>query len=161
MNSSTLSPRASETAAASRACSCRALSVISWSAQIVAAGIMGQTLFFKFAGAPEPVYIFTTLGAEPWGRIGTGVLELAACVLLLLPRTAVLGALLGAGLMVGAITGHLTKLGIVVKDDGGLLFALAIITLAACATIAIIRRGHLFAMLSRALGRAVAPAHRG
>lgn len=63
--------------------------------------------------------------------------------------------------MVGAITGHLTKLGIVVKDDGGLLFALAIITLAACATIAIIRRGQLFAMLSRALGRAVAPAHRG
>ncbi len=122
---------------------------------------MGQTLFFKFAGAPEPVYIFTTLGAEPWGRIGTGVLELVACVLLLLPRTAVLGAVLGAGLMVGALAGHLTKLGIVVRDDGGLLFALAVITLASCATIAIIRRGQLLAMLSRALGKSSASAHCG
>jgi uncharacterized membrane protein YphA (DoxX/SURF4 family) len=161
LNSSTLSPHAPEHTAASRACSCRTLSVISWSAQIVAAAIMGQTLFFKFAGAPEPVYIFTTLGAEPWGRIGTGVFELIACVLLLLPRTSAFGAVLGAGLMVGAITAHLTKLGIVVKDDGGLLFALAIITLVACAIIVIIRRAPLFTLLNRARGMGSASAPRG
>jgi hypothetical protein len=121
---------------------------VSWTAQIIAAIIMGQTLFFKFTGAPEPVYIFTTLGAEPWGRLGTAVLELVAVVLLLTPRTALLGAALGMGLMFGAIGSHLTKLGIVVKDDGGLLFAMALVTFAACAAVVFIRRAQLAAILA-------------
>lgn len=110
----------------------------SWVLQIVAAVILGQTLFFKFSAAPEPVYIFSTLNAEPWGRLGTAVFELIAVVLLLWPRLAILGAGLSVGLMTGAIGAHLfTPLGIEIKlpgqevGDGGLLFALGGITMLA------------------------------
>ncbi|HPJ54269.1 MAG TPA: DoxX family protein, partial [Flavobacteriales bacterium] len=75
---------------------------------VAAAIILGQTLWFKFTGAPESVYIFSTLGMEPVGRIGSGVAELLAAVLLIIPRTAWLGALLALGIMGGAIMGHLT-----------------------------------------------------
>ncbi len=117
--------------------------VVSWSCQIISAVIMGQTLFFKFTGAEEPVYIFTKLGAEPYGRYGTAVAELIAVILLLYPKTAAIGAVLGMGLMFGAIGSHLTKLGIVVKDDGGLLFGLGVVTFVACAAVLWIRRGEL------------------
>lgn len=113
---------------------------LSWILQVVAALILLQTLFFKFTGAEESKYIFTTLGIEPWGRIGTGVLELIAAGLLLTPRTVTIGAILSCGLMGGAIMGHLTKLGIVVKDDGGLLFGLACTVLISCAVVILIRR---------------------
>jgi hypothetical protein len=119
------------------------LFIVSWIAQVVAAGIMAQTLFFKFTGAEEAKYIFTTLGAEPWGRIGTGVAELVAAVLLLIPRTAAVGAVVTLGLMVGAIGSHLTKLGIVVKDDGGLLFTLGIVTFVCAGVVLVIRRNSL------------------
>jgi putative oxidoreductase len=101
--------------------------VVSWICRIVAAGILLQTLFFKFTAAPESVYIFTKVHAEPWGRIGSGVIELLAAILLLLPRTVWLGASLAIGVMAGAILSHLTVLGIEVMGDGGLLFALALI----------------------------------
>ena len=84
-------------------------SVVSWVLQLVAAAILFQTLFFKFTGAPESIYIFTTLGLEPWGRIGSGVVELIACVLLLVPRTVPLGAILALCVISGAIVSHLTK----------------------------------------------------
>ena len=101
-------------------------SIMSWICQLVAAAILLQTLYFKFTAAPESVYIFTTLGLEPWGRIGSGVVELIAAVLLLIPATAGFGALLALGVISGAIMSHLTKLGIEVQGDGGLLFGLAI-----------------------------------
>lgn len=104
-----------------------ATTVFYWVARILAALIMLQTLFFKFSGAEESVYIFTTVGMEPWGRIMTGVLELMAAVLILINRTVWMGAILTAGLMVGAIGMHLTLLGIEVKGDGGYLFGLALI----------------------------------
>jgi len=110
------------------------LLVLGWVCRIVAAVILLQTLYFKFTGAPESVYIFTKVGLEPWGRYASGVAELFAAILLLLPRTAVIGALLAAGVMIGAIGSHLTKLGIVVQDDGGLLFALAV-TVFVCAIV--------------------------
>jgi uncharacterized membrane protein YphA (DoxX/SURF4 family) len=103
------------------------LRVVSWICRIAAAAILLQTLYFKFTGAPESIHIFTTIGIEPWGRYASGIAELLAAALLLLPRTAAIGGLLAAGVMVGAIGSHLTKLGIVVQDDGGLLFALALI----------------------------------
>jgi len=118
----------------------RNLVLVSWILQILAAAILFQTLFFKFTGAEESVYIFKTLGLEPWGRIGSGVAELIACVLLLVPKTVPFGAILALAVISGAIVSHLTKLGIVVKDDGGLLFALAIVVFAACATVLVIRR---------------------
>lgn len=102
--------------------------------------ILAQTLFFKFTAADESVYIFTTLGMEPWGRIGSGVAELIAAVLLVIPRTVVFGALLTLGVLSGAIMSHLTRLGIVVQDDGGLLFALAVAAFAGSGAILFIRR---------------------
>ena len=91
----------------------------------MAAIIMLQTLYFKFTAAPESVYIFTTVGMEPWGRIGVGMLEAVASLLLLFTPTAWLGAGLALGLMAGAIGMHITLLGIEVQGDGGYLFALA------------------------------------
>lgn len=122
----------------------------SWVCQIVAAVILGQTLFFKFTGAPESVFIFSTLGAEPWGRIGSGVLELVAVLLLLYPATPAVGAALAIGLMAGAIGAHLTKLGIEIQGDRGTLFGLAVAVLLAAVVVLGVRRrelplvGHLF-----------------
>lgn len=114
----------------------------SWVLQVIAAIILFQTLFFKFTGAEESVYIFSTLGAEPWGRLGSGVAELVAAVLLLTPAAA-LGALLSLAIISGAIVSHLTVLGIEIMGDGGLLFALAVIVFAASALVAWLRRSEL------------------
>jgi len=114
--------------------------IVSWICRIVAAAILLQTLYFKFTGAKESVYIFTRVGMEPWGRYGSGLVELLAATLLLVPRTVPLGALLAAGVMLGAIASHLTKLGIIVQDDGGLLFALAVIVLTCALATAYIHR---------------------
>ncbi|MCC6724046.1 MAG: DoxX family protein [Saprospiraceae bacterium] len=100
---------------------------IKWALRIVAAAILLQTLYFKFTGAPESIYIFSTMGIEPWGRIGSGVAELVASLLLLWPRTTWLGAGLALGTMAGAIASHLFVLGIEVQDDGGQLFMLAVV----------------------------------
>lgn len=122
---------------------CKTHRTVSWIAQIIAAAILAQTLFFKFTGAPESKFIFSTLGVEPWGRILTGVLELVAVGLLLTPRLAACGAVLSLGLMGGAVMGHLTKLGLVVQDDGGLLFALAVTVFGAAAVVVWLRRAEL------------------
>jgi putative oxidoreductase len=100
-----------------------------WAVRLVAAGILLQTLYFKFTGAPESVFIFSTLGVEPWGRIASGVMELVTSGLLLYTGTAGLGGVLAVGLMGGAVMSHLTTLGIEVQGDGGLLFALAWVVL--------------------------------
>ena len=100
--------------------------VVSWICRIAAALILLQTLFFKFTAAPESVYIFTQVGAEPWGRIGSGAVELIAAILLLTPRFVWAGAFLALGVMAGAIISHLTLLGIEVLGDKGLLFFLAV-----------------------------------
>lgn len=102
------------------------LSILSWILRIVAAVILLQTLFFKFTAASESVYIFTKVHAEPWGRIGSGVIELIAAILLLWPRYTWLGSLLTLATATGAILSHLTLLGIEVQGDKGLLFGLAI-----------------------------------
>ena len=117
-----------------------ALQAVSWMCRLVAAVILLQTLYFRFTGAPESVYIFTKVGMEPWGRYASGVAELFAAALLLFPRTVWVAALLAAGMMIGAIASHLTKLGIVVADDGGLLFALALIVFVCAVTAACIHR---------------------
>ncbi|MFN8005187.1 MAG: DoxX family protein [Acidobacteriota bacterium] len=117
-------------------------SLASWVLQVVVAVILLQTLFFKFTGAVESVYIFSTLGAEPWGRIGSGVIELIASVLLLLPRTVTLGALLALGTISGALFAHLTRLGIALTavGDRGELFALAVVVFVASLGILLLRR---------------------
>lgn len=100
---------------------------LNWAARLLAALILFQTLFFKFTGAEESVYIFSVVGMEPWGRIGVGVMELIASILLIVTSTAWVGAGLALGLMLGAIGMHLTLLGIEVQGDGGYLFFLALV----------------------------------
>ena len=109
-----------------------------WSARLISVIILAQTLFFKFSGAAESIYIFTTVGMEPWGRIGIGILELIAAALLLFNKTAWLGGGLSLGLMLGAIGMHLTKLGISVQGDGGYLFFLAVLV-AVCSAFVLFR----------------------
>jgi putative oxidoreductase len=123
---------------------------ISWALQLAVAGILLQTLFFKFTGAEESVYIFSAVGRflnvagiEPWGRIASGIVELIASLLLLVPATASLGAVLTMGVMGGAIASHLLVLGVEVKGDGGLLFGLALTALAGSAIVLVLRRSQI------------------
>src|SRR6266540_2706573 len=128
----------------------RGQAVLSWFLQLAVAGILLQTLFFKFTGAEESVYIFSTVGrflnvagVEPWGRIGSGVLELIASLLLIVPATASIGAILTMGVMAGAIGSHLVILGIDVKGDGGLLFGLAVTAFIGSAIVLMLRRSQI------------------
>src|SRR5208283_2502413 len=121
----------------------RPVLIFSWACRIVAAIILLQTLFFKFTASPESIYIFTKLGTfihsyvpiasigmvEVSARIGSGIMELTAAVLLLTPRFVWAGAVLAMAATGGAVVSHLTFLGIEVQGDKGLLFALAITVL--------------------------------
>ena len=117
--------------------------ILSWILRIAVAIILLQTLYFKFTAAEESIYIFNALGVEPYGRIATGILELITAILILMPRTVLLGALLGSGIMVGAILSHLFVLGIEVQGDGGTLFALANIILLSCLSLIFLNRDKL------------------
>jgi uncharacterized membrane protein YphA (DoxX/SURF4 family) len=117
-----------------------------WLLRILAAVILLQTLYFKFTAQPESVELFTILGMEPWGRIGTGIAELIAAILLVIPRTTLLGALMGMGLMSGAIFFHLTKLGINFGGDV-ILFAYAVITFICCLILIMINRKNILQLL--------------
>lgn len=128
--------------------------VASWVAQIAAAAILGQTLFFKFTGAPETVALFDVIGLGDAGRLGTAAAELLAVVLLLIPRTAWAGAIVALGVITGAIGSHLTKLGVSIDAaalgepaleplNGPSLFAMAVIVFVAAAAVMVIRRGQI------------------
>jgi len=114
--------------------------IISWLCRITAAVILLQTLFFKFTAAPESVYIFTKVGMEPWGRYGSGVVELIAALLLFSRCHAWLGALIAMGVISGAIASHLTVLGIDVQGDHGLLFGLAVVVFVTSGVVAYLHR---------------------
>jgi hypothetical protein len=128
----------------------RAQAVVSWAVQLAVAAILLQTLFFKFTGAEESVYIFQSVGGflhiggvEPWGRIGSGVIELVASLLLLIPSTASVGAILTVAVMAGAVASHLVVLGFEVKGDGGLLFGLALAAFLGGVVVLILRRSQI------------------
>ena len=112
--------------------------LVYWVTRIIPAIILLQSLFFKFSGAEESKFIFTAIGMEPWGRIGTGIMELIASVLLLINPVAWIGALIALGLMGGAIVMHLTILGIEIQGDGGLLFIYAVVV-AGCSLYVMVR----------------------
>jgi len=119
---------------------------VSWAARIIIAVILVQTLFFKFTGAEESKYIFTTLMGpeyEAVGRIGSGLVELVAAIMLLIPSKAWLGSVIALGTISGAIFSHLTMLGIEVKGDGGLLFGLAVAVFVLSAVVVLIHRREL------------------
>jgi uncharacterized membrane protein YphA (DoxX/SURF4 family) len=123
-----------------------------WILRLLAALIMLQTLYFKFSASPESIYIFSRLGMEPWGRIGTGVFELIASILILYPRTTYLGALLALGLMTGAIWFHFTKLGISVMNDKGQLFIYAWLVFVSSLSLLIIYRQNFFQLVKKITG---------
>lgn len=131
---------------------------IIWGLKIIAAVIMLQTLYFKFSAAESSVRLFTILGMEPWGRIGIGIMELIASVLLLYPRTSGFGAVMGFGLMSGAIFFHLTKLGINFDGDP-LLFIYAVIVFVSCSILSVICLKDLLAFVSKVTGiKSILPA---
>ena len=122
------------------------MKIISWVCRIVVAVIFFQVLFFKFTGAEDSKDIFTTLmGAESeaFGRIGSGIAELIAAIFILVPRTVSIGSLFSLGVISGAIISHLTKLGIVVKDDGGGLFVLAVVVFVLSGVVLFLHRHEL------------------
>ena len=124
------------------------LSLFFWLLRLVVAVILVQTLYFKFTASEESVYIFSALGIEPYGRIGTGIAELIAVILILIPRTSLFGAIMGCGIMVGAVFAHLFVLGIEVKNDGGTLFIMALITFLCCLTLVFKERTRLMNLLN-------------
>lgn len=126
--------------------------ILSWLLRLIAAVILLQTLYFKFTGHPESVELFTKLGVEPWGRIGTGIIELIASILLLVPATVFIGAFLGVGLMAGAIVSHLTVIGIESKGDGGQLFYLAFTVLLCCLIIMLLHKEQGVSWLKKITG---------
>jgi hypothetical protein len=127
--------------------------MVSWILRGIAALILLQTLFFKFSGAKESIYIFSVLGIEPWGRIGSGVVELIASISLLTPRTVVLGAALSLATMAVAIMSHLTKLGISLPavGDRGELFGLAVIVFLCSTAVLWLHRREAFLIARRLL----------
>jgi hypothetical protein len=124
---------------------------ISWALRLIVAIILLQTLFFKFSAARESVYIFSTLGVEPWGRIGSGVFELIAAALLLIPATVLPGAAMAMAATGGAIFFHLTKLGVALTPvgDNGELFALAVVVTLCSAALLLMHRQELPALVRR------------
>ena len=111
--------------------------------RIVVAVILIQTLRFKFTAHPDSVYIFTKAGLEPNGRIISGIVELIAAILILIPKTAWLGAALTLGVISGAIFMHITKIGIEVNEDGGTLFYMAILIFILSLIILLINRKNI------------------
>lgn len=127
--------------------------VISWILRLLPCFFMAQSLFFKFSGAAESVELFSTLGMEPWGRIGTGIVELIASILLLIPRTTWLGAAIGLATMSGAIFFHLTTLGVEVGNDGGQLFIYAVVTWICCLILLLLERAKIQQLVQSTLSR--------
>lgn len=122
--------------------------IVLWVLRLLAAIILLQTLFFKFSASEESVYIFSAIGMEPWGRIATGIMELIAAILILIPRTTALGALLAIGLMSGALFFHFTTLGIDVKGDGGLLFIYALLVFISSAVLLLVYQSQIRSLLN-------------
>ena len=119
-----------------------------WIPRIIAAVILLQTLYFKFTGHPDSVYIFETVGMEPYGRIGSGVAELIAGILLLIPRFSGIGALLSLGVISGAIFFHLTSLGITVNGDST-LFYMALVVFICSVIVGIAERKKLLSLVGK------------
>ena len=121
----------------------KAKKIFSWILRLTVAVILLQTLYFKFTGHADSVHIFSELGVEPWGRIGLGVIELITVLLILLPKTKIFGMITSLGIMLGAVFSHIMVLGVVVENDSGGLFTLAMIVLFASALHIILNKNDL------------------
>ena len=87
------------------------VNVLLWVLQIGAAGMFLMVGFLKLSGNPQLVGLFEAIGLGQWFRYLTGTLEVAGAFLLLIPRMSGLGALMLAGVMVGAVVTHVFIVG--------------------------------------------------
>src|SRR5712672_4532717 len=87
------------------------VNVMLWVLQIAAAGMFLMVGFLKLSGNPQLVGLFEAIGLGQWFRYLTGTLEVVGAFLLLIPRTSGLGALMLAGVMVGAVVTHVFIVG--------------------------------------------------
>jgi putative oxidoreductase len=126
-----------------------AKNIISWILRLTVAVILLQTLYFKFTAHPDSVNIFSALGVEPWGRIGLGIIELITALLILLPKSKIIGMATSLVIILGAVFSHILVLGINVSNDGGTLFTLAIIVLIATTVFLIIHKKELITLISK------------
>lgn len=123
--------------------------IISWVLRLTVAIILLQTLYFKFTAHPDSVHIFSALGIEPWGRIGLGIVELITALLILTPKTKIIGMINSLGIIIGAVFSHLLVLGVTVGNDGGSLFTLAIIVFIASTLFLILHKTEVLILLKR------------
>ncbi|WP_395627447.1 DoxX family protein [Daejeonella sp.] len=123
--------------------------IISWVLRLTAALILFQTLYFKFTAHPDSVHIFSALGVEPWGRIGLGIIELITAILILIPKTKVIGMATSLGIITGAVLSHLLVLGINVSNDGGGLFTLAIIVFIVSTIFLLMHKSELLSLIKK------------
>ena len=123
--------------------------IISWVLRLTVAVVLLQTLYFKFTAHPDSVHIFSALGVEPWGRIGLGIIELITAILILLPKTQIIGMTISLGIILGAVFSHLLVLGINVSNDGGGLFTLAIIVLISSTIFLIMNKTELISFIKK------------
>ncbi|WP_299676016.1 DoxX family protein [uncultured Tenacibaculum sp.] len=126
---------------------------LSWLLRILIAVIFIQTLYFKFTAHPDSVHIFSSLGLEPFGRIGLGIAELITSILLLVPRTKIIGLLLSIGIILGAVFSHFLVIGTNVEGDGGTLFCLALVILSACIALLIIYKKEILEFFKKLINR--------
>jgi putative oxidoreductase len=110
----------------------KAVTIITWTLQIVCALMFLFAGGSKFAGDPAMVAAFNTIGVGQWFRYLTAAIEVTGALLLLVPSLAFFGALALAVTMVGAVITHLFII-------GGSPVA-AIVLLAVTSTIAWLRR---------------------
>lgn len=123
--------------------------IISWVLRLTVSVILIQTLYFKFTAHPDSVHIFSALGIEPWGRIGLGIIELITAILILNPKTKIIGMVNSLGIILGAVFSHILVLGINVSNDGGVLFSLAIIVLIASTVYLIMHKNELILLIQK------------
>lgn len=123
--------------------------IIQWILRIIASLIMLQTLYYKFSGSAESVYIFSQMNMEPWGRYATGMAELVASLLILYKPTTAIGSFFAVGIMSGALLSHAFVLGVEVMEDHGLLFLYALIVWVAAILLLWIEREKLFGIIKK------------
>src|SRR6267142_3387227 len=87
------------------------IKVLLWVLQIGAAGMFLMVGFLKISGDPQLVGLFEAIGIGQWFRYLTGTLEVAGAILLLIPRTSGLAALMLAGIMSCAVATHVFIVG--------------------------------------------------
>lgn len=116
--------------------------IVQWTLRLFISFYLIQYSYVKLSGQQSAIELFTTLEMEPWGRITIGILELITVLLILYPRTTVLGGLLGMVSMAAVIYYHLTQLGIAIRGDS-FLFIIACAIFAASLALVITNRKQL------------------